>query len=95
MSDLCFDCLVLKPDDIDTVIYHGPYCPDGFVSAYAAWKYVKDKGEGKEDQLEFYPLAAGSTRAPKLSGKNILMADLCIDLKAIKKLLEKQQTDNS
>lgn len=86
MSDLCFDNLALKPDDIDTVMYHGPHCPDGFVSAYAAWKYAK--GKGKEDKLAFYPLAAGSTRAPKLSGKNILMADLCIDIKAIKKLLE-------
>ena len=32
-----------NPSQTDLVIYHGPYCPDGFGAAFSAWKLLGDR----------------------------------------------------
>lgn len=33
--------LTFNKDIIDIVVYHGPFCPDGFGSAFVVWGYYK------------------------------------------------------
>lgn len=41
LTDIDFNHLVLLPNEIDLVIYHGP-CGDGFGSALSSYMYFKD-----------------------------------------------------
>lgn len=77
---LDFDRLYLKPGDIDTVIYHGPVCTDGFASAFVAWLYNKK-------ELTYIPIGAGANELPRLSNKNILFVDVCPSVKLLNKVL--------
>jgi uncharacterized protein len=59
----------LQPEDVDFVIYHG-FCPDGFSSALAVYKYFE--GTGKE--IEYFGACHGK-EPPNVTGKNVLVCD--------------------
>ena len=51
---LDFSNTKIDKDSIDTIIYHGGGCLDGFCSAFIAWYYFKSKGKDVS-KLEFIP----------------------------------------
>jgi hypothetical protein len=71
MVDLSFDHLVLKPEDVDFVIYHDP-CPDGFSSAVSAWHYLSNKFPERE--VMYHGTNYGRA-VPDVTGKNVVICD--------------------
>jgi len=69
MTDINFNDLLIQPDDVDTVIYHGG-CTDGFGSAFACHMYFKNKSK----EITYYPAQYGSL-PPDVSGKNVIICD--------------------
>lgn len=61
----------LKPDDIDTVIYHHP-CSDGFASALAVKVYM-DKYH-PEREIHYLPMNHGQP-PPDVRGRSVLICD--------------------
>lgn len=79
---------MLRPHDIDCVIYHHP-CMDGTASAMCAYRYFKNT----EKKIEYYPASHGRS-PPRLGGKNVLICDFSYShetlldmLKIVNKLL--------
>ena len=63
---------MLKPDLVDTVIYHSP-CTDGTGSAYVAWRYLHSNAPLRE--VKFIPGSYSNKRTPDVTGKNVLICD--------------------
>jgi oligoribonuclease NrnB/cAMP/cGMP phosphodiesterase (DHH superfamily) len=61
---------MLKPYEIDSVIYHHP-CMDGTASAMCAYRYFQ---KNPKQNVRYYPANHGKP-APHLPGKNILICD--------------------
>jgi len=55
------------PHNIDTVLYHGPFCHDGFGAAFAAWKLLGDKAS-------YIPCTHGDP-PPDVAGKHVAVFD--------------------
>ncbi len=64
----------------DTVILYHADCPDGFGSAYAAWKKFGDSAE-------YVPVEHGSPPPEHLKGKKVYIADFSYPLPILQKLL--------
>ena len=63
-----------RPDPAATtlVIYHGPYCPDGYGAAFAAWKLLGDRAR--------YVPAEHGPAAPRgldVRGQHVVVLDYC------------------
>ncbi len=82
---LDFNRLCLKPDEIDTVLYHGD-CVDGFASAFCCWLYNKQKG--KKGKKITYIACQYQKPPPTLNNRNILMCDFSYKYDVLKKLLK-------
>lgn len=67
--------LLLKPNEVDLVIYHGR-CSDGFTSALAAYKYFKESNgvNSNGNVVEYHP-AFFNQSPPNVAGKNVLICD--------------------
>lgn len=79
---------MLKPHEIDCVIYHHP-CMDGTASAMCAYRYFQNS----DKKIQYYPASHGKD-PPRLGGKNVLLCDfsysheILLDmLKIVNKLL--------
>lgn len=68
---LKFDKLLLKPDEVDFVIYHAN-CSDGFGSAMCAELYRRECCPNKE--IIYYP-ATFNKPPPDIKNKNVLICD--------------------
>jgi len=55
------------PHKIDTVLYHGPNCPDGFGAAFSAWKVLGN-------QASYVSCVHGDT-PPNIEGKHVIVFD--------------------
>lgn len=82
---LDFDRLCLKPDEIDTVLYHGD-CVDGFASAFCCWLY--NKKLGKKSKKITYIACQYQKSPPILNNRNILMCDFSYKYDILKNLLK-------
>jgi oligoribonuclease NrnB/cAMP/cGMP phosphodiesterase (DHH superfamily) len=79
-----FDKLCLKPNQIDTVLYHGD-CVDGFASAFCCWLY--NKNQKKTKKITYIPCQYQKP-PPTLNNKNILMCDFSYKYDTLKYLLK-------
>lgn len=95
-SDLDFSKVLLKPEEVDTVIYHGN-CTDGFASALAAYIYAKrgtdtdaDKTNSKKTPLkiEYIPAYHGKNVSLDLTGKNVLICDFSYKSDILKQMIQ-------
>jgi hypothetical protein len=84
--DCSFEHLSLKPDEVDTVIYHGG-CTDGFGAAFSAWLYLSKKFP--ERTVEYVPLPAGSDRPPDVTDKCVLICDTSFKFNTTTELIKK------
>ena len=82
---LKFDNLCLKPDEIDTVLYHGD-CVDGYASAFACWLYNKKKGNKKKKIT--YIACQYQKQPPMLNDRNVLMCDFSFKYNVLTKMLK-------
>lgn len=82
---LNFTNLCLKPDDIDTVLYHGD-CVDGFASAFSCWLYNKKKG--KKGKKITYIACQYQKQPPMLNDRNVLMCDFSYKYNVLKKIMK-------
>ena len=80
-----FDKLCLKPNQIDTVLYHGD-CVDGFASAFCCWLYNKQLGK-KGKKITYIPCQYQKP-PPTLNNKNILMCDFSYKYDTLKNILK-------
>jgi uncharacterized protein len=70
----------IAPVDIQCVIYHSP-CPDGFASAFSAWKNVGDNAD-------YMPMDHGMIpNMEKLANKNVLIVDFSFPLYVIEEII--------
>ena len=76
----------MKPEEIDTVIYHNP-CSDGTGSGFVAWKYLSQKFP--ERTVEYYPCNIGSPPPQNLEGKNVLICDYSYKKDVLLELIDK------
>lgn len=83
---LDFKNLCLKPDEIDTVLYHGD-CVDGYASAFACWLYNKKKGK-KAKKITYIPCQY-QKKPPMLHNKNVLMCDFSYKYNVLKDIMKK------
>jgi hypothetical protein len=82
---LKFNHLCLKPDEIDTVLYHGD-CVDGYASAFACWLYNKKKGNKKKKIT--YIACQYQKQPPMLNDRNVLMCDFSFKYNVLTKMLK-------
>ena len=82
---LQFNHLCLKPDEIDTVLYHGD-CIDGYASAFACWLYNKKKGNKKKKIT--YIACQYQKQPPMLNDRNVLMCDFSYKYNVLTKMLK-------
>jgi hypothetical protein len=72
---LSTDCSALarasRPGVCDVVLYHGQSCPDGFASAFAAWKRLGDAA--LYVAMDHGP--AGLKSLPDVAGKHVVVVD--------------------
>lgn len=69
--ELNFDHLILKPEEVDYIIYHGN-CTDGFGCVISAELYRKEVNP--EKQIIYYG-ASYAKPPPDITGKNVLICD--------------------
>ncbi|ARF09150.1 DHH family phosphohydrolase [Catovirus CTV1] len=81
--ELKFDHLIIKPEDVDVVIYHSN-CADGFGCVISAELYRKNKLPNKE--ITYYP-ASYNKPPPEISGKNVLICDFSYKSEVMLKLI--------
>jgi oligoribonuclease NrnB/cAMP/cGMP phosphodiesterase (DHH superfamily) len=72
--------MMINPETIDFVIYHGSGCADGFGSAFAAWKLLGDNAE--------YYAASHGDSPPDVTGKNVAILDFSYKRKILEKMIE-------
>jgi len=82
---LDFKNLCLKPDEIDTVLYHGD-CVDGYASAFCCWLYNKKKGK-KAKKITYLPCQY-QKQCPNLNNRNVLMCDFSYKYNTLKNMLK-------
>lgn len=73
--ELKFDHLLIKPEEVDFIIYHGN-CSDGFGCVIAAEVYRKEKFPDK--QIIYYP-GSYNKSPPDVTGKNVLICDFSFE----------------
>lgn len=80
--------LVLLPQNVDFVIYHGK-CSDGFGSALCAYLFFKptDGLNSSKTKVEYYP-ASFNVKPPNVKGKNVLMCDFTYNADDTKQILK-------
>lgn len=82
---LSFDGLLMKPDDVDFVIYHGG-CIDGFTSAYCVYEYLNNKYPDREVTYH-YGIFERSPPFSDLIKKNVLICDFSYSYNDIMKII--------
>lgn len=80
---LTFEHLVLRPEEVDFVIYHHP-CFDGIGSALAFDQVSKLTG----NKVEFFPTNYGRA-PPDVTGKNVAIVDFSYDTDTTNKMISK------
>ncbi len=78
-----FDHLCLKPEQIDTVLYHGD-CIDGFASAFCCWLYNKQKKNKKIT----YIACQYQKPPPILNNRYVLMCDFSYKNDVLRNMLK-------
>lgn len=73
--ELSFNHLIIKPEEVDFIIYHGG-CADGFGCVLSAELYRKEKFPDK--QITYYP-GIFNKPPPDVSNKNVLICDFSYD----------------
>ena len=79
-----FSHLCLKPNDIDTVLYHGD-CIDGFASAFACYYFFKINKIKKK--IVYIP-CQHQKPPPMLDGRNVLICDFSYKYNVLKELIK-------
>ena len=79
-----FSHLCLKPNEIDTVLYHGD-CIDGFASAFACYYYFK---VNKIKRKITYIPCQHQKPPPMLDGRNVLVCDFSYKYNTLKELIK-------
>lgn len=69
----------LDPDSVNLVIYHDK-CPDGFGSAYAAWKRLGDRAT-------YIGCDHGSSSYPSVTGKRVVVLDFSFKFHILKRMI--------
>lgn len=88
MTEINCSHLILKPHDIDLVIYHAK-CSDGFGSALASYVYFeKTSGLNASGNKIVYHPAAHWQSPPPVSGLNVLICDFSYGKDTMHKLIE-------
>ena len=72
MDNYNFNDKILKPDEIDILLYHGN-CIDGFTSAFCCWYYLLTTNN-KTDSVKFISILHGMD-PPNVINKNVLICD--------------------
>jgi oligoribonuclease NrnB/cAMP/cGMP phosphodiesterase (DHH superfamily) len=79
-----FSHLCLKPNEIDTILYHGD-CIDGFASAFACYYYFK---VNKIKRKITYIPCQHQKPPPMLDGRNVLVCDFSYKYNTLKELIK-------
>jgi oligoribonuclease NrnB/cAMP/cGMP phosphodiesterase (DHH superfamily) len=79
-----FSHLCLKPNEIDTVLYHGD-CIDGYTCAFACYYYMKTMN--KKKRINFLP-CQHQKPPPNVSGKNVLICDFSYKYNTLKDMMK-------
>ena len=79
-----FSHLCLKPNEIDTVLYHGD-CIDGFASAFSCYYYFK---VNKIKRKITYIPCQHQKPPPMLDGRNVLVCDFSYKYNTLKELIK-------
>ena len=79
-----FSNLCLKPENIDTVLYHGD-CIDGFASAFACYYYFKINNIKRK--ITYIPCQHQKS-PPMLDGRNVLICDFSYKYNILKQLIK-------
>ena len=82
---LNFSKLCMKPDEVDTVLYHGN-CNDGFGSAFACYYYMKNKFPHKA--ISYHPCYHNQC-PPDVNGKNVLICDISFSYDTMINMIKK------
>jgi oligoribonuclease NrnB/cAMP/cGMP phosphodiesterase (DHH superfamily) len=80
-----FSKLIMQPNEIDMVIYHGN-CVDGFTSAFSAYKYFTENEPTKE--IIYHP-ASFDKPPPDVSGKNVCLCDFTYKKNVLEDMMKK------
>ncbi len=81
---LNFSKLLLKPDEIDTVLYHGD-CIDGYASAFACYYYFKTKNIKRK--ITYIPCQYQKS-PPMLTDKKVLICDFSYKYNILKDIMK-------
>ena len=79
-----FSHLVLKPTEVDTLLYHGD-CIDGFACAFACYYFSKTKNNKKK--ITFIP-CQHQKPPPLVTGKNVLICDFSYKYNTLKSMIK-------
>ena len=82
---LDFSSLILKPKDIDCVLYHGD-CIDGFSCAFACYYFMRTKNNRK--RITFIPCQYQKP-PPNITNKNVLLCDFSYKYDTLKDMIGK------
>lgn len=87
-----FSKLLLKPNDVDLVIYHGRCC-DGFGAALACYMYFKNfDGVNSNGNKVQYFAASFNRPPPQVAGLNVLICDFSYKKDTMLKLVSEAKT---
>lgn len=84
-----FSKLIIKPEEVDLVIYHGR-CSDGFTSALAAYVYFsKSDGYNVNGKKVEYYAASFNQAPPDVTGLNVIICDFSYKYDILLEMLKK------
>lgn len=84
-----FSSLLIKPSQVDLVIYHG-CCSDGFSSALASYCYFKkSNGMNSNGKTVEYFAASFNQPPPDVTGKNVLICDFSYKKNILREMISK------
>ena len=83
MSPPNFSNFLLKPKEIDMLLYHGD-CVDGFTSAFICYFFMKT--QNKRKKVKFIPCQYQKA-PPNVSGHNVLICDFSFKFDTTKRLI--------
>ena len=80
--------IVLKPMDVDIVIYHRGCC-DGFGSAFTIWKYFQINNPKK--RIKYMPYLH-NYQSPDVTGKNVVICDFSFKYPVLTKMINQAKS---
>jgi len=83
IDDITFDHLIMKPEEVDMVIYHGN-CNDGFGSAFSAYMFFSENFPNKK--IDYYP-ASLYQKPPDVKGRNVVICDFSYKYNVLQQMI--------